>query len=96
MFVCLLVCLLYKLWLQMGISVSAFTSELSERRKQKFAINPALVSGTRKIVSFIVRLNILIPAELSVNLISAQIRGEMYICLVVASVKSLCLIYSGK
>lgn len=56
--------LLYKLGLQMSFSVSAPTSELSERRKQTFVINPALVPGTRKIVNSVVRLNILSPTEL--------------------------------
>jgi len=56
-------CLLYKLGLQRGFSASGLTFELSESKKI-FAINPTLVSGIRKIVSFIVTLNILSPTKL--------------------------------
>lgn len=57
-------CLLYKLGLQTGFPASASASELGVRTKQTFAINPALLSGVREIVSFMVRLNIVSPSKL--------------------------------
>lgn len=69
---------------------------LNPRPKQTFAINPALVSGVRKIISFTVRLNIFSPAKLSVNLSATEITEKTCICLVVASAKSLSLVYAGK
>lgn len=91
-----LFCLLYKLALQTSSSATASTSEPSARAKQIFAVNPALVSGVRKIISFTVRLNIFSPAKLSVNLSATEITEEMRICLVAASAKSLSLVYAGK